>query len=578
MNLRTTFILVVLAVLSTVLVEWLLKDRNLAIQWQAGQVLGRFRPSFFVAIEVQRPEGPIELVKKNGDWRCVSPDQFAASETQVLKFVEKILAIRSRDDIRDNVSKEERERFGIEQSQLGFVLTDSTGAKHEFLFGNEFSGTETIQFCYASYKARLFLCDLSVRDFIRDLRAETFRNRSLFRMNPREVLAVTLEGDREFSLEKGPVGWSIRHPVVEDAAEEEVTWFLGVLASWGIEQALDKAEIPPFEKRGRIKVELAGADVEVEFGQRWQSEFLLARRSDESEIFVVTAEGEPVLDLAVEDFVDRRVFREQVSAFKELRIRSGDLAIIDCQEFSLAFGSPRKAIPADKELLKQLIEALSSWRVNQVIPRTGDARAFGFDTPRLRLELSTLAGENRTALVGSSPDLGSDSEFYIFSQAWANFNGIGSVTADRLLLEAPYSLRSKSPFFVPFEVIKDIHLTTKAGSIRLVKPNRSWLIQGVDAISLEDDVKRCVAILAAIAVDKWEAYAKDGLDPIVTLDLAGFEGGVRAELGRIEIYRGQESTFLVDLRTGWRGRIKPFDELGFDVWSFIESLVRNAMR
>ncbi|MEM7264068.1 MAG: DUF4340 domain-containing protein, partial [Planctomycetota bacterium] len=455
MNLRTTLILIVLAVLSTVGVETMLVGRHPWFIAERGQPFAQLQKEFFRSMRIERGGQTIELNGAANDWTIVEPLEFPARLSTVERMIRLIRNLRVRG---------EKGEGQLDDSNLVVSFTDGQGNVTRLAFGDEVDlGSQ--RFVQFEVEGEVAWCDLHIRDGFRDLTLQELRDDALTHVFARHATRLEIDDqvqDRRVVIAATGDDWRVLEPYETPAAPEEVIHTLSVLNAWAIDDYVTDAFDPAGEdsyglREPRYRIRVVGPDATdvLLVGSEAGPAAVEGEDPDvyvawEGKPFVFRVSGEPVFlfGRGTDAYRSRQLVdlppeltSVEIEAEESVRIEVTGQA-----RDRMVVASSGASFPVDHRFLMELTEFLRMSRVDQFIPRSESLQAqeFGLVTPSVIVRLQPKEGESEEIRIGAPVEgsEGSEALRYVWNRRWDQHYATIDLPVLEILTQIPYSLRS----------------------------------------------------------------------------------------------------------------------------------------
>ncbi|MGE3963808.1 MAG: DUF4340 domain-containing protein [Planctomycetota bacterium] len=576
MSLRTTAILFVLCVLGTWVVDRLERDRGYWFQKDVDQPFS-FPLESVQRIRIERPEGPLVLVREDGRMWLDEPLRCPASYARAERV--------------STVLRELRVRSELDGEPRAYGVGDS-GLAVEFQVGNRLHrievGERHPQFPYvyatlrmsANSNPRLVLIDASIAEALRNLRLEELRDRTICDVNSFRAGRVVIVDHRSTppmatELVRDERGWSMTRPAQCDADIGEVRQLVEVLNSWSIdafvadgvaagtvpEHGLDppRWEVTVTSRDASTVAPIwIGADGPADDAGRAR---VFVAKGKSTSVFLASADVLALLDRAPDVYRDPYLLRLPEPEIRELEVeipegiarRAVSLRIVkdEATEWRLTVDGVAE-YPVDSSWFSAVTEEVRAAAAAQFVAfgevERANLQRYGFDRP-LRLRVVPEVGTAEQILVGAEVP-GRPSERYILNPRWTTYCVTAPMPLADLLREAPWAFRSTRVFEVEADQLTEFALTDSAGPSQVfVRPHRSWFRQGEGETPLPaETLERVVKTITSLNAVAWVPEAEQPPGP------ESF--GIRIEIRAVRDDPGfVPRTFYVSAARGTRERL-----------------------
>lgn len=386
--------------------------------------LFRFEKQELVRAEIERPDRSLVLAEReDGSWVVEGPG-WTASRSMVNRVKHQIHDLNARATVIED--PEAPELYGLGQNAIEVDLTMRDGEQIRFLAGDP-NPSNVSYYIQPLPGDRIYTVKKSALDYY-SMEPHQFRERRFasFDSNDADRIEADLPGGRRLVLQRESAWqWWLEEPFRARASREEVRRLLGRVTALKAREFVedhpeDLSRYGLEEPRARILVKFASRDpLDLRVGDPADPDDSGAGKP-RSQAYMMLGEGDTVYlarDGLLQDFqVDPQDLRLQ----KFMRMRVGEVSDVvvhlRAEEKDDPEGRVTYLYRADEWLWEngspvpgstpsRLAHRAAEVRADTIVAdEVGDPSRWGFDDPRLTVQLTTRDGAVRTLVVGDEAE------------------------------------------------------------------------------------------------------------------------------------------------------------------------------
>jgi hypothetical protein len=339
--------------------------------------------------------------------------------------------------------------------------------------------------------------------------------RAFFALHPDQVYSLELQGPKEhIVLKRSTQGWRLVEPVDDKVNTGTVFALLADLCDWQTLQVVPESENQKdwgFNSQGwRITLRnQAGQAWTVQVG--WQESATgqyYARRADERKVYLVRLPEELVKPEWAQRLRDHNLFAEPLTDIRQMTFRDEHAAITLAWETAAPsspelprFGSARDSrvpsaprwiishpfyVPADPEVMAEVLGAVSQWEVEACVEESVGARTdlgkFGLTEPCAAIVLHQTTRRYPLELVFGQPE-GIAGPLYVKSSLEAKIFRLAPGALDQVQALLSHVASRRLIFF--WDEVEQCEIVTSHWRIALKREPKGWQAVSVRKPSLD---------------------------------------------------------------------------------------------
>ncbi len=418
---------------AVVALVWWLDPAPVQTEPQTEAALFRFEKPELVRVQIHRPSGDLVLAEtEDGSWIVEGPN-WPAARSMVNRVKHQIHDLDARATVIQ--APEAAELYGLGQNAIKVELFFRGGEELSFLAGDPNPSAVSFYIQPLSGDAAdgtIFTVKKSALDYY-SLEPYEFRERrfATHDANDADRIEADLPGGQRLVLQRiGAFQWQLEEPVQYPASREEVRRLLGRVTALKTREFVedhpeDLAIYGLDEPRAHILLKFASRDpIDLFIGQQAEVDASIGRPRTYS--YMKLADDFTVYTAPDDLLEDYEIEPEELRLLKFVRMRVGEVTDVVVDLFATPdedlSGSVVMMYRADKWLWGDGVPVPGS-TPSRVALRAAEAKAdaiiaespgkadrYGFNSPRLSIQLTDNSGAVRTLLVGDETEAEIDPE------------------------------------------------------------------------------------------------------------------------------------------------------------------------